>query len=71
MWKYTNVRFIYSNPVDSIISQEHIIPELYTYIKSKYALVDAITYYVENSYLGVYTEIDYRSIKHDKLVIKI
>lgn len=71
MWKYTNVRFIYSNPVDSIISQEHTIPELYTYIKSKYALVDAITYYVENSYLGVYTEIDYRSIKHDKPVIKI
>jgi hypothetical protein len=66
MWQYNNVRFIYSNPVDSIFNQEKVIPKLLTYIKSKYALTEALRMHVESSNLGAYTEIDIRTIKYDK-----
>jgi hypothetical protein len=66
MWRYNNVRFIYSNPVDSIHGNEQTVPYIMTYIKSKYALMQALQMHVESSFLGVYTEIDPRSVKHDK-----
>jgi len=65
MWQYNNVRFIYSNSVDSVFGQQHVIPKLFTYIKSKYALMDAIRHYLNESYLGAYSEVDPRTVKSD------
>lgn len=67
MWQYNNVTFIYSNPVDSVYGEKIIIPYIVTYIKSKYALNQALRQYVtSSSYLGSYSEIDERTIKSDK-----
>jgi hypothetical protein len=66
MWRYNNVRFIYNNPVDSIHGNEQTVPYIMTYVKSKYALMQALQLHVESSFLGPYTEIDQRSIKFDK-----
>lgn len=65
MWQYNNVCFIYSNDVDGVFGQSHCAPPIFTYIKSKYALMEALRIYVENSTLGVYTEIHPRTVKHD------
>ena len=65
MWLYKNVRFIYANQVDSIFGQSTVIPEIWTYKKSKYALMEALRIHVDASYLGPYTEIDPRTVKHD------
>ena len=65
MWRYNNVCFIYNNPVDSIHGNKQNIPYLMTYVKSKYALLEALRIHVEESYLGAYTEIDQRSITYD------
>lgn len=65
MWRYNNVRFIYANPVDGSFGQQVTVPCIFTYVKSKYALMQALRQWVEESYLGVYTEIDPRTVKHD------
>jgi hypothetical protein len=65
MWQYNNVTFIYSNPVDSVYGQRYVVNHITTYIKSKYALMQALMIHVESSYLGPYTEIDTRTVKHD------
>lgn len=65
MWQYNNVRFLYSNPVDSVFNKPHTIPFIRTYIKSKFALMEAIRFNVNESYLGAFAEIDPRSVKHD------
>lgn len=65
MWRYNNVRFIYANPVDSSFGTEMTVPYILTYVKSKYALMQALRIWVEESYLGAYTEIDPRTVKHD------
>lgn len=66
MWRYNNVTFIYNNEVDSIHGQRTTIPYIMTYIKSKFALMEALRIHVEESYLGAYTEIDPRTVKFDK-----
>lgn len=67
MWQYNNVTFIYNNPVNSVHGEKIIIPYILTYIKSKYALSQALRQYVSSSsYLGPYSEIDERTIKSDK-----
>jgi hypothetical protein len=66
MWQYNNVRFIFSNPVASVHGQEVIIPFLLTYMKSKYALIEALQIWIDSSYLGPYTEFDHKSVKFDK-----
>jgi len=65
MWRYNNVRFIYSNDIGGVFGQETTIPYLLTYVKSKYALMDALRIHVESSYLGPYTEINPRTVKYD------
>ena len=40
MWRYDNVRFIYSNPVDSVHGQPASFTYVVTYVKSKYALME-------------------------------
>ena len=65
MWRYNNVRFIYSNDVDGSFGQEMVVPYIYTYVKSKFALMQALRQWVQESYLGSYTEIDPRTVKHD------
>ena len=65
MWHYKNVYFIYDNPVDSVFSQPYTFPLITTYVKSKFALMQALRMYVDNSYLGPYAEIHPRSVKHD------
>lgn len=67
MWKYTDVKFIYSNPVDSKHGEKGVAPVLYTYVKSKYAVLQALTFFVQEYYpCGVYTSFDPRSVKYDK-----
>ena len=66
MWRYNNIRFIYNNPVDSVFGQQGYVPYLTIYVKSKYALLQALRVYVEESYLGAYTEIDQRKVSYDK-----
>lgn len=66
MWKYNNIRFMYSNPVDSVFGQEGHIPSLVIYVKSKFALMQALRLHIENSYLGPYTEIDQKTVSYDK-----
>lgn len=68
MWRYNNVRFIYANPVDSSFGEETTVPYILTYVKSKYALMQALRMHVDESYLGPYTDIDPRSVKFDKPV---
>ncbi|MCK9415790.1 hypothetical protein M0Q97_03920 [Candidatus Dojkabacteria bacterium] len=68
MWRYNNIRFIYNNPVDSVFGQQGYIPYLTIYVKSKYALMQALQVWVEESYLGAYTEIDQRRVSYDKPV---
>jgi len=65
MWKYNNVRFIYTNEVDSVYHQSTSVPYVMTYIKSKFALMEALRVQVESSYLGSFAEIDPRTVKHD------
>lgn len=65
MWRYNNIKFIYDNPVDSKFNEVGTIDSLTIYIKSKYALMQAIRHHVDNSYLGEYTEIKPRTVKHD------
>lgn len=65
MWQYNNVCFIYNNEVDGVFGQSHCAPPIFTYIKSKYALMEALRQYVDSSTLGVYTEIKPRTVKHD------
>ena len=38
MWQYNNVRFTFSNDVDSVFDERVVVPYIVTYIKSKYAL---------------------------------
>ena len=66
MWRYNNVRFRFNNPVDSVHGQDVIIPYILTYVKSKYALMQALEIQVESSFCGPYAEIDQRSVKSDK-----
>jgi len=67
MWQYNNIKFMYANPVAGVFGQEHTIPKLITYVKSKYALMEVIREYSQESLvLGPYTEIDQRTVKHDK-----
>lgn len=65
MWQYNNVYFVYDNPVDSIFGQTYTFPSITTYVKSKFALMQALRIYVDESYLGPYTEIQPRTVKHD------
>ena len=65
MWQYNNVRFIYSNEVDNVFGESHTEPYITTYVKSKFALMEALRAKVETSYLGVYAEIDPRTVKYD------
>lgn len=66
MWRYNNIRFYYNNPVDSVFGQQGYVPYFTIYVKSKYALLQALRVYVEESYLGAYTEIDQRRVSYDK-----
>jgi hypothetical protein len=66
MWRYDNVRFIYSNPVDSVHGQPASFTYVVTYVKSKYALMEALRVMVESSFLGEYAEVDPRTVKHNK-----
>lgn len=66
MWRYNNIRFIYDNRVDSVFGQEGHVDSLTIYVKSKYALMEALNVHVASSYLGVYTEIDPRTVSYDK-----
>ena len=66
MWRYNNIRFTYSNPVDSVFNNQGYIPSLTIYVKSKYALMQALQAHIEESYLGPYTEIDQRKVSYDK-----
>ena len=66
MWQYNNVRFIYNNEVDSVFGESHTEPYIMTYMKSKYALMEALRAKVEASYLGPYADIDPRTVKHDR-----
>lgn len=65
MWAYNNITFIYNNPVDSIHGNKGYVPVLRTYVKSKYALMQVLRKHVEESWLGVYTEIDPKTVHHD------
>ena len=65
MWQYNNVRFIYSNDVGSVHGQGGYFPKIITHKKSKFALMQALREQVEQSFLGAYTEIIPRSVKHD------
>jgi len=65
VWQYNNVRFVYDNEVGSVHGESFSFPKIVTYIKSKYALMEALRAAVEESYLGTYTEINPRSVKHD------
>ena len=65
MWQYNNVTFIYRNDVDGVFGQRATVPSITTYIKSKYALMQALRYYVQESYIGAYAEIDQRTVKYD------
>lgn len=65
MWQYNNIRFIYSNEVDGVFGQQGFVPSVTTYIKSKYALMQALNLHVESSFLGPYVEINQKSVKHD------
>ena len=66
MWRYNNISFIYNNEVDSVFGQRANVPFVMTYVKSKYALMEALREQVEESYLGVYAQIDPRSVSYDK-----
>jgi hypothetical protein len=66
MWRYNNVTFIYNNDVDSIHGNRATIPYITTYMKSKFALMEALRLHVDESYLGPFTEIEPRSVKSDK-----
>jgi hypothetical protein len=66
MWRYNNIRFVYSNPVDSVFAAQGYVPYLTIYVKSKFALMQALQAWVEESYLGAYTEIDQRKVSYDK-----
>ena len=66
MWQYNNISFIYKNEVDSVFGQRTIVPFVRTYVKSKFALMNALREKVEQSYLGAYTQIDPRSVSYDK-----
>lgn len=66
MWQYNNVTFIYNNPVNSVHGEKTTVPYLTTYVKSRFALLQALRIHVDCSYLGAYTEIDERSVKFDK-----
>jgi len=66
MWQYNNVSFIYDNRVSSEFGQKTTVPYIRTYIKSKYALMQALRFHVDDSFLGPYTEIYPRTVKHDK-----
>jgi hypothetical protein len=65
MWRYDNVRFIYSNEVASVFGQEVTIPFLFTYVKSKFALMEALRAHIDVSFLGPYAEIDPKSVKYN------
>jgi hypothetical protein len=65
MWVYKNVTFIYTNEVDSVYKNRFTFPAIYTYVKSKYALMEALQQQVNGSYLGAYTQVDQRTVKHD------
>lgn len=68
MWKYNNISFIYDNPVDSKYNESYTIKELVIYVKSKYALFEAVKMHIDSSFLGVHTEIKYNTLKFDKPV---
>lgn len=65
MWRYNNITFIYNNEVDSKFNEVGTIDSLTIYVKSKYALMQALRIHVESSYLGPYAEINPRTVKHD------
>ena len=66
MWQYNNVSFIYVNEVDSVFGQKANIPYIRTYMKSKFALMEALRMQVEESFLGRYAQIDPRTVKYDR-----
>lgn len=67
MWQYNNVYFIYSNDVGSVHGEKGYAPKLLTYIKSKYALMEALRIFVEEAnFGGAYTDINPRTVKYDK-----
>lgn len=66
MWRYNNINFIYNNRVDSVFGQGGYVDSLTIYAKNKYALMQALNAHVASSYLGVYTEIDPRTVSYDK-----
>lgn len=66
MWKYDNITFIWSNEVAGVFGELGKVDSLTTYIKSKYALMQALNQHVESSHKGPYVEIDQRTVKYDK-----
>jgi len=66
MWRYDNITFIYSNDVDGIFGQSGKVDTILTYVKSKFCLMEALRQHVFSSSLGIYTEIDQRTVKYDK-----
>ena len=67
MWRYDNITFIYNNEVSGIFGEGGKVYSLTIYVKSKYALMQALNQYVLNSiHFGIYTDVDRRTVKHDK-----
>ena len=66
VWQWNNVRFKYANPVAGSFGEETVVTKLFTYVKIKYALIESLKIYVNNSFLGPYTEIDVKSVTYDK-----
>lgn len=67
MWKYNNIKFVYANRVGSKFGEGGVCPSLTIYIKSNYALMQALRFYVaEADFGGDYTDIDPRTVTHDK-----
>ena len=66
MWRYNNVKFIYSNDVAGVFNEIVVIPYILTYTKSKFALMEALRIHVESSFLGPYGEFNPRTVNYEK-----
>ena len=67
MWRYNNIRFVYANRVGSKFGEGGYVSSLTIYLKSRYALMQALRIHVQEAdFGGEYTDINPKSVKHDK-----
>lgn len=67
MWRYDNITFIWSNEVACVFGTQGKVDSLTIYVKSKYALMQALNSHVLSSiHFGIYTDIDRRTVRYDK-----